>query len=355
MTSIEEHIATASALKSLRLLISPSGETIPLSTGYIPLLTDYTLKQESTKKRRKQNRDVEKESPNCFSALELVRDNQFVLLVGPSGSEKQPTTTTESIGGGFIKQAFIKLLILGESSVVKDWILDTKITRQDILPLLKSIEDAQIAISLFHQNPILTEPIIHSWLVRLRDVETQSYLHRLKVWLRALNPLHQRVSNHILAIIKEGTLTITQRLKAGRALSQLGDPRDLTALTTVPSNTFTIDSSTYPNSSPPHSVAIPSYQIGVFPVVNRDYAIFIQETGRKWNSPDSSSPSKEHFPATDITWYDARAYCSWLTTRWQTSGKITLDEEVHLPTEPEWEIAARGSRILDNETESMYP
>ncbi|TGO75871.1 hypothetical protein BELL_0187g00040 [Botrytis elliptica] len=234
-------------------------------------------------------------------------------------------------------------------------------------------EDTQVAIDLYNQNPCLAEPIIRSWLVRLRDIGSPELLKSLEGlvagsgvnaqlgallvsdFISSSSPLHQRVSNHILAIIKESTLPITQRLNAGRTISLLGDPRDLTSLTTVPSTTFTIGSSTHPNSSPPRSITISSYRIGVFPVVNREYAIFIKETGRNWNSPDGLSPSKDNFPATDLTWYDARAYCTWLTARWQASGKIALDEEVRLPTEPEWEIAARGSQVSGNEIESFYP
>ncbi|TGO16855.1 hypothetical protein BTUL_0023g00290 [Botrytis tulipae] len=112
MSSLEEYIATASTFGSLPLLIYPSGDTIPLSTGYIPLLTSHTFDDESRKQLRKENNELEKDSPIYFSALEIVRDNQYLLLAGPSGSGKSTfakhlafrlaTTTTKSIGGGFI-------------------------------------------------------------------------------------------------------------------------------------------------------------------------------------------------------------------------------------------------------------
>ncbi|KAF7882283.1 uncharacterized protein EAF01_011735 [Botrytis porri] len=103
-------------------------------------------------------------------------------------------------------------------------------------------DDTQLAIDLFNQNPSLAEPIIRSWLVRLRDMRCPELLEGLVAgsgvntqlgallasdFISSSSPLQRQVSNHILAIFKEGTLPITQRLKVGLTLSQLGDPRDL--------------------------------------------------------------------------------------------------------------------------------
>ena len=71
---------------------------------------------------------------------------------------------------------------------------------------------------------------------------------------------------------------------------------------------------------------------------------FVAETGRAWRSPEHGVPERRSAPATDLTWRDARAYCAWLTLRWRADGRIGPHELVRLPTEPEWERAARGDQ-----------
>lgn len=95
----------------------------------------------------------------------------------------------------------------------------------------------------------------------------------------------------------------------------------------------------------------------MYPVVNQDYAIFVRETDRQWQSRDGFDPEKQNVPATDLSWYDAVAYCAWLASRWQVSGKIDHDEHVRLPTEPEWERAACGDQKHEDthSDKAIYP
>ncbi|OLN97157.1 Serine/threonine-protein kinase pkn1 [Colletotrichum chlorophyti] len=230
---------------------------------------------------------------------------------------------------------------------------------------------ADDAVKLFRCKPMVSQPIIHSCLVRLSSSgnpdklvegllsgspsEAQRGALLVADLFAETEKFRNRITSLVLVIVTQGTLSANKREKAGRILSKLGDPRDLTALTKVPAGSFVMGSQSHPNSQPLHSIFVDDFHIGLYPVVNQDYSLFTRNTGREWLSPDGDDPERRNAPATDLTWHDARAYCSWLTARWQTSGRISTREEVRLPTEPEWERAARGDQNVTGDDGLVYP
>ncbi|KAF4822505.1 Serine/threonine-protein kinase pkn1 [Colletotrichum siamense] len=226
-------------------------------------------------------------------------------------------------------------------------------------------------LHFYYANPGSSQPVIRSCLVRLAgSAKAETLLerlldgaspesHRAALLIADLVPkdsqFEQSVAKLVLEVVDRGLLTPKEREKAGRILSSLGDPRNLTGLAQIPAGTFVMGSESHPNSQPPNSISLGSFRIGIYPVVNRDYSAFARGTGRDWLSPDGTDPERLNAPATDLTWHDARAYCRWLTERWRASGEITPNNEVRLPTEPEWERASRGDQSEAGSEGLVYP
>jgi sulfatase modifying factor 1 len=91
----------------------------------------------------------------------------------------------------------------------------------------------------------------------------------------------------------------------------------------------------YPNAArdeePARRISLDAFYIDETEVTNERYAAFVQATGHRppyyWR--EGKLPAgKETYPVVNVTWDDAKAFCAW-------AGK-------RLPTEAEWERAARG-------------
>ncbi|MDH7800776.1 MULTISPECIES: SUMF1/EgtB/PvdO family nonheme iron enzyme [unclassified Rhizobium] len=227
------------------------------------------------------------------------------------------------------------------------------------------------AVRPFREQPAIWTPVLKSLAARFSRPEKIHALAEalvsgegVKVLRGALlaadfvaepGGLRENVASHLLEIVREGALSAREREKAGRKLSIWGDPRNLEALATVPGGIFTFGSHAHLNSAPPHQLAVGNFRIGLYPVTNAAYGAFIRETGQLWRSPDGFAEDRRSAPATDLTWHDARAYCHWLTLRWRDEGRIGTDEIVRLPTEPEWERAARGDQPDAGGDRIVYP
>lgn len=107
-------------------------------------------------------------------------------------------------------------------------------------------------------------------------------------------------------------------------------------LVSIPAGWFLMGSETgQDNERPVHRVCVDSFSLAAHQVINADYVRFLAATGAIpppfWRDPNFNDPQQ---PVVGVSWHEATHYCAWLAT--------TMGRAFRLPTEAEWERAARG-------------
>ncbi len=166
-------------------------------------------------------------------------------------------------------------------------------------------------------------------------------------------------------------MPVRQRNAAANALNGVGDRRPGMGLNSdglpdivwceVPTadflmgNTKETDGMAHDWESPQHLLHLPAFNISRYPITNAQYEAFVHDggytdrwrhcwtdAGRLWRQSDNVSGPRRfervfslpNHPVVGVSWHEAVAFCRWLSER--------LRQLVRLPTEAEWEKAARG-------------
>jgi hypothetical protein len=187
---------------------------------------------------------------------------------------------------------------------------------------------------------------------------------------RLARDLHAQVVSGLTALMQQPALTAyladakaqaRTRLAAGLLLADLNVlPDDLDELVTIPGAGF---------------------RIAKYPITNHQYRRFVDEGGYQptadgernrwwsaegwkwrekynWTEPyywDDKRLNRSTQPVVGVRWYEAEAYCNYLTERWRSEGTISDHEQVRLPTQVEWEQAARHGDPAPADKATDYP
>ncbi len=203
------------------------------------------------------------------------------------------------------------------------------------------------------------------------------------------------VTEHLVALLADPQVPLAIRVEGGHVLGHMGDPRQLdprtgTALAgeywcTIEAGPFWYGDDTPDDDadetddqdaedtppSPLQQIVMPyRFNIARYPITNVDFARFIAAGGyterrwwteegwaflqpgghpwddqeqpitlpRYWNDAELNNPSQ---PVVGVSWYEAAAYCIWLTAQGHAQGWLPATDEIRLPTSLEWERAAR--------------
>jgi len=183
------------------------------------------------------------------------------------------------------------------------------------------------------------------------------------------NETLQRIKSGLLKIMRGDTLPAIERVNAGNILDKLGDDRfnkdyfylpddPMLGFVEIPGGEFIMgsdkkkDNDTFDRETPQHPLALETFYMSKYPVTVSQYKKYLESTGKteteRWHQYNRFS----NHPVVYVNWSSALEYCNWLNGQLKKNKSIPnqikdlLNTEkwtITLPSEAEWEKAARGT------------
>jgi hypothetical protein len=176
-----------------------------------------------------------------------------------------------------------------------------------------------------------------------------------------------RVQSRLAALLAGGHLAPRERMAAGDVLAGLGDPRP--GVSSLEPDPIDIPAGAFLMGDAKDEIHLAPFAIARFPVSNAQFRPFVDDGGygesrrdcwteegwgyredNSWTSPrywDDERFNQANQPVVGVSWYEALAYCNWLAEK---TGK-----SYRLPTEAEWERAARHTDGLGGQPRPIMP
>jgi formylglycine-generating enzyme required for sulfatase activity/energy-coupling factor transporter ATP-binding protein EcfA2 len=208
-----------------------------------------------------------------------------------------------------------------------------------------------------------------------RDLALAAEIGEDREWAYLQTLPRIKVSKHqeqlrrgLITLLEERNIPTKLLFEVAASLAQVGDPRLLDPATGTSSDGrywCPVEAGTFwygEQQDKLQQVRLDyDFQIARFPVTNAEYARFIAAGGyaqqewwtkhswqykqkAKWKEPrywDDNLFNNPSQPVVGVSWYEAAAYCRWLTAQGHAQGWLPKDQEIRLPTSLEWERAAR--------------
>ncbi len=181
----------------------------------------------------------------------------------------------------------------------------------------------------------------------------------------------ERIKRWQLYLMGDDSFPATDRAAAGDALARLGDPRfdeerwylpadETLGFERVEAGEFEMGGESYDDEKPRHTLTLETFYMARYPVTVAQFRAFVEENGIQPVEKDSLGGVDNH-PVVLLTWHEALAYSRWLDGQMRTiapemlaraeggparelwSGLADGRLNVTLPSEAEWEKAARGT------------